>query len=114
MPVKEFDGWTPEWVTEYEYDAAGRLVRSVTRMAEPRWDERSQAEILALGRYRSLVHECGGYLPDTTAPDADERYKADEPVRCHLCTARYAAQAAHLDGPHSPHPQALMWPVRRR
>lgn len=71
--------------------------------------------MLALAEYRSMVHDaCGGYLPDTTAPDADEGYRADEPLRCHLCTARAQAAAAYLAGPHNPHPEALLWPVRRR
>jgi hypothetical protein len=111
--VKRFDGWEPEQTTVYEYDDAGRLVRAVTT-SEPAWDEQSQAEMLALAEYRAMVHDaCGGYLPDTTAADADEAYRAEKPVRCHLCTARAQAHAAYMEAP-SPHPEALLWPVRRK
>jgi hypothetical protein len=60
--------------------------------------------------YRSLVHEpCGGYLPDTTGPDAADRYVVDLPTRCEKCTAVSEAVEAHMKGDHAPHPEALLW-----
>lgn len=80
---------------------------------EVEWDEEQQAIMLALDLYRSLIHApCGGYLPDTTAAEAV--YKADIPVRCKLCTALAEAHTDHMKAPHAPHPEALLWPVRRR
>lgn len=71
--------------------------------------------MLARDLYRSLIHgPCGGYLPDTTAPEAEGTYTAESPVRCQLCTARAEAHAAHMNSPHAPHPEALLWPVMRR
>jgi hypothetical protein len=71
--------------------------------------------MLALAEYRDLLCSgCGGYLPDTTGKDAEGRFEPDLPIRCHQCTARMEACAAHMNADHSPHPQALMWPVSRR
>lgn len=102
-------------MTEHHYDRAGRLVRSVTRR-ESEWDQAERAWLIALAVYRSEVHEqCGTYLPDAIRAEDDGAFKAELPVRCHVCTARLAAQAGYLQGGgHSPHPEALLWPVVRR
>lgn len=71
--------------------------------------------MLALAEYRSLVHlGCGGYLPDTIGEAAAERYEAEPPVRCELCTARAERVKTHTSGDHAPHVEALLWPVTRR
>lgn len=68
--------------------------------------------MLALGLYRSLLHEaCGGYLPDTTARSAEDSYSARDAIRCHLCTTRLQAAVRYSD---SPQPQALMISVTQR
>lgn len=68
--------------------------------------------MLALARYRAMTCPgCGGWLPDTTDPSADDDYVIADPVRCHRCTAHEIAadRAATY-----PHPRALMLQVRRR
>lgn len=93
---------------EYEDD---RLVRSVTTR-EPEWDEEQQALMLAhLMHERLTCSGCGGHLPDTTDPKADGAYIADEPIRCHRCTAIAMRAEQYRE---SPQPQALMFPTRRR
>lgn len=70
--------------------------------------------MLALQVYRSHVHkDCGGYLPDTTDPAAEDRYEPAPPVRCHLCTARARAHQAFTENKGA-HPEAMLWPVKRR
>lgn len=114
MSVKRFDGWEPVEVTEYRYDDAGRLTESVTER-ESEWDAAERAWMLALASYQAQVHEqCGTYLPDAIRPEDDGAFRAELPTRCHICTARLAAIAAHVDGSHAPHPEALLWPVVRR
>lgn len=54
---------------------------------------------------------CGGYLPETTAADADEGYVADIPIRCHRCTAVAVQVNAYRD---AQHPHALRFPAHRR
>lgn len=108
--MKRFAGWEPIEETIHEY-AGDRLVRSVTRR-EPEWDDEERAWMLALLLYKANVHtECGHYLPDSTAPDADEGYEVDLPIRCHACTARAQALKRYED---SRHPEALLFPARRK
>lgn len=112
--MKRFDGWEPLTTTEYEYDDAGRLARAVTTR-EQEWDEHEQGWMLALAAYQAQVHgPCGSFLPDVTGAAADEQYVADTPVRCQVCTARMTAVKAYMEGRHAPHPEALMWPVKRK
>lgn len=71
--------------------------------------------MLALADYRSLVHPpCGGYLPDTVGEDAADRWQAEDPMRCELCTARAERIKTHVSGDHAPHVEALLWPTHRR
>lgn len=70
--------------------------------------------MLALSHYRQNIHDqCGGYLPDTTAPEAEDRYKAGLPIRCHQCTERLRAYERHRENS-APHIDALLFPVERR
>jgi hypothetical protein len=94
-------------VTEYEYDDAGRLVRAVTTRT-PEWDEESRAEVIAWLDYEAQqCPGCGGYLPDTTAPDAV--YSAGLPHRCKRCDAIRARQEEYTE---SIRPDALVvWPT---
>jgi hypothetical protein len=112
--VRRLDGWEPREVTRYRYDRRGRLVESVT-IREPEWDEQERGWMYALASYRQQVHEpCGTYLPDAIGEAAERAYRAELPVRCHVCTTRYAAIEAHLSGPHGAQPEALLFPVVRR
>lgn len=54
---------------------------------------------------------CGGWLVETTAPDAFDVYVVDAPHRCHRCTGIAEARDRFKD---SPHPSALRFPVRDR
>ena len=66
--------------------------------------------MLALALYRSQVGPCGHYLPHTAADDAEERYHAPEPRRCHACTAIASRAKAYVEAPHS---QALLFHAER-
>jgi hypothetical protein len=58
---------------------------------------------------RSLCSGCGGYLPETTDPENESRYKAGLPHRCHRCDAVQSRQADYRD---AKNPSALrIWPV---
>ena len=111
ISVKRFDGWEPVEVAEHEYDDSGRLVRTVTRR-EPEWDDEQRGWALAWLTYKANVHDaCGHYLPDSTAPEADEGYVVEAAIRCHACTARAQAYARYSE---SPQPEALLYAVRRK
>jgi hypothetical protein len=78
---------------------------------ESEWDDDEQALMMALALYRGRLCPRGHHLPDTTSPEAEDRYDASSPVRCHACTAlsRAAAQAKDND-----HPDALLFTAERR
>lgn len=47
--------------------------------------------MLALAQYRDLCCPgCGGWMPDTTEAEAEDRYRF-EVVRCHRCTGHSMA-----------------------
>jgi hypothetical protein len=55
---------------------------------------------------------CGGWLPETTAPEATGEYVA-RGTRCHRCTSiDEAIDRVHRDK--EPHPRALLWAAERR
>lgn len=111
ISVKRLDGWEPVEVAEHEYDDAGRLIRTVTRR-EPEWDDEQRAWMDAWLLYRSNIHEaCGHYLPDSTAPEAEDGYVSEDAIRCHACTARARAFARYSE---SQQPEALLFPVKRK
>lgn len=113
MSVRRFDGWEPRQVTRHRYDRQGRLVTSTTER-EPEWDAEQQGWMLALALYESQVHKnCGGYLPDTTAAEADGKYRADLPIRCHKCDEHLRIRDVY-EAQSTPRIEALLWPVRRR
>lgn len=104
--MKRFDGWEP--TTAYEY-RDGQLVRSVP---ETEWDEQQQAHMLALAMYRdSLCPNCRGYLPDTTAPEADDDYVCGPPHVCNRCLALDIAAGSYTE---DPHPSSLLFVAKRR
>lgn len=110
--MKRFDGWEPLEVAEHEYDG-DRLTRTLTRR-EAEWDEEERAWILAWLTYRSQVHQdCGHYLPDSAAPEAEGEYVAQLPIRCHACTAR-AQMYARVEAAGNPHIPALLFPVTKK
>lgn len=77
---------------------------------EQEWDEQQQAWMLALAECEAMsCHGCGGWLPETTAIENDERYAAPEGIRCHSCTAQSRAQQDHAKNAQYPH--AVQWPT---
>lgn len=106
---RRFDGWEPS--TVYEYDDAGRLVRSTP---ESEWSEQDRAWLLALAGYRASLCPCGCGLPaeQTLAHEDDgRRFVVSPPARCRARTALAQKQAEYQD---SPQPEALLWSVERR
>lgn len=101
MSLKRFLGWEPRHTTTYTYDDAGRLVRSVS-VAEVEWDDEQRAWMQAVVELEGKTCSgCGGFLPDTTSIDMDERYVADHPLRCHRCTAIDVRRQQVSSKPHS-------------
>ena len=95
--MKRFHGWEP--VTTFEYDDAGRLLRS---RVEAEWDDGEQTVMLALQAYRAaLCPLCGGPLSVCTAPENELKYKGGLPIRCHATTARAIAMEPYRDQPNS-------------
>jgi hypothetical protein len=69
---------------------------------ETEWDETQQAYILALAAYRRRIcGGCGGDLEETTAPENEDRYKAELPLQCHRCKEFARVQERYRDEPHS-------------
>ena len=71
-----------------------------------------------MGFEAQSCHGCGGYLPDTTHEDADGAYVADEPYRCHRCTALNRKKAEWRkefeDDKHGRFEALVLWPARKR
>lgn len=102
----------PETRTEYERDADGNIVASVS-VTESEWDEQEQAWMLALAAWRmSRCPGCGGNLAETTDPANEEQYRT-ETSRCHRCTAQ-AITAAQFQVPEVTAPQAILYTTRLR
>lgn len=92
----------------YEHDDQGRLVSSVN---EPEWDDEQQGWMIALGLYRTQMHSCGHLLGETTDPEAEGKYMAELPARCHACDALELKQDEYRD---VSRPGALVWRVVRK
>jgi len=87
----------------------GRLVSS---QPEPEWDEREQAWMLALAQYRATrCPQCSGDLAVTTAPENEEKFKAEPPMQCFRCLA---FSRSHEEYREEKHPLSLLHLVPRR
>lgn len=87
VPWRRWAGWEPAEVTTYEYDDAGRLVRSMT-VREAEWGELDRAAAMSLMDYEaSVCHGCKQPLADATDIGNEERWTAEVTARCHSCTA---------------------------
>lgn len=113
---KAINGWTPTYVTDYEYDGDGRLVRSITRQVEPEWDDHSRALAEALERYdKDCCPGCGTHSSieyESTHLTFEERF-------CGFCAdqERHARVIAERDDAETPRDKDghLAWPdVRAR
>ena len=100
-------------MTEHEYDAGGRLVRSVTTR-EAEWTEQDLAEVLALAEYRDSLCECCG-LPkaDVQVHERDAPKFIVSKRYCHARKTLLESQAGFFEGK-KPDPAhgALLWSVR--
>ncbi|MFB4285706.1 hypothetical protein ACBJ59_61340 [Nonomuraea sp. MTCD27] len=108
IPRSKLLGREPREVTVFEYDDADRLVRAIT-VREPEWLEEDRDWALAdLDDQASRCpNGCGMPLEDTTHPDNEGAYVADEPPRCHACAAVTAKKKAVGD------PTDLIFTVRK-
>lgn len=105
------DGREPVEVTEYEYDAAGRLIRAVTTR-ESEWLPEDRAEALALAAYRASLcpSGCGQPVGESTSHYEDGPEYHAKATTCRACAALAEAQRAeaeHADG------TARLWHVTR-
>lgn len=68
---KRLLGWEPTEIHEHEYDAAGRLVRTVVTR-ETEWDDVEREKAQALVEYEAEICDCGLHrsIADTD-PDMD-------------------------------------------
>lgn len=71
MSEKRLLGWEPSEIHTHEYDAAGRIVRTiVTREVE--WDDVERAKMQGLALYESQICACGMHESVAkTDPDLD-------------------------------------------
>jgi hypothetical protein len=106
VPPSQLDGREPAEVTEHEYDAAGRLIRSTTNR-ESRFTEADRAELLALAAYRAgLCPVCGGPLDVCTSHEATGPKFVASRVRCRRTDAVIVARDALQN---TQRPEALVW-----
>ncbi len=89
------------------------MVRTVTTR-EVEWDDEQRALVLAMLQVQAeTCHGCGGWLPETTADEAEGKYVADPPIRCHRCKAVNAQRDSYYEEPDIYHPDSyVMWPAR--
>ena len=81
-------------VTTYEYDHAGRVVRSTTND----WTVEDTNLVWALDQYEAGLCPGGDHHLDVTAkPEHEDAYRPKEKIRCHYCTARAVAAKATND-----------------
>lgn len=79
---------------------------------EAEWDPLEQGWMLALAMYRATrCPHCGGDLAVTTAPENEERFRAEPPLQCFRCLA-FARD--HADYSDERHPQTYLHLVPRR
>ncbi len=69
--------------------------------------------MLALDEYRAYTCTgCGGWLPETTAIDADGDFEVPPPVKCHQCVA--IAIHAEAFATNGKHPHLARWRAKRK
>lgn len=103
------DGWEAAEVTDYVYDEAGRLIRSVTTR-EAEWDDTEQGWMLALAEWeRGRCHLCGGDLTECWDRSSEGRWQVPPPIRCQRTTAIAAGRKPYENNDTVPAPHALMF-----
>lgn len=107
VPPSQFMGEARDTVTTYEYDVSGRLARAVS--CAPKWTADDQDAALDLLAYEDgLCPGCHHPLDETTMPEHEYAYAAEEAVRCHRCTTSQRA-SEHYQG--NEVPSALFIPI---
>lgn len=96
-----------EYGTRHEYDAAGRMVRSVT---ESEWTTHEIGLMLALGEYRDALCPCGCGNDVAESTNPDSKWDVPPPARCQARTALTIAQKPYET---SPQPESLLFRARR-
>jgi hypothetical protein len=80
------------------------------------WDEKERSRVLALLEYESQqCSGCGGWMPETTDPDA--RFEASPPYRCYRCDAVYRLRNSKEYSPErvkGPIEALQIWPVKKK
>jgi hypothetical protein len=71
-------------LTTYEYDEAGRLVRS---WQQSEWTEEDRALMLARDVYLATLCRCGQPKETAWHPDNDGWFEVTQTFECHACTA---------------------------
>ena len=106
VPWRRWSGWEPAEVTTYEYDDAGRLIRSTT-VREAEWNEVDRGAALALQAYEAgLCGGCGQPTSQSMDPDTQFRWRGKLLAQCHACYALGAYRDA-LEKQEQPQPQSL-------
>lgn len=108
------EGREPAETTEYEYDAAGRLVRAVTTR-ESEWTELDAAEMLAIAEYRdTLCHCCGLPKSMVLVHEKDAPRFLVSKRYCHARRTLIESQQAFTENGKNVKPahDALQWSVR--
>lgn len=80
MSERRLLGWEPTEYHDHEYDAAGRLLRTVVTR-EPEWDDYEREKLAALVQYEAEICACG--LHESVA-DEDPDLELT-PRRCPVC-----------------------------
>lgn len=86
-------------VTTYQYDHAGRIVRTETSG----WTGPDREAVLALLNYEAgLCPGCNHPLAETTRVEHTAAYRPEPPIRCHFCTTQAAMAKTQSEDEKSP------------
>lgn len=81
-------------------------------MAEPEWDQETRSLALGLDSL-DVCPICGGLAAECMAPEHQDDWVAEDPIRCHRETARLFKQKGYSEEA-NPAVAALAWPVHLR
>lgn len=69
--------------------------------------------MLALLYLEEQTCRCGGFIPETTAPENEGRYRPKPPIRCHRCDALNAAMEADASERGRQDPAVVLFPIEK-
>lgn len=99
-------------MTEFEYDAEDRIIRTVTTR-EPEWTEQDRAEILALGVYEASRCPCGCGLDAIDAQNPSVEFEISQST-CNARLALLEAQRGANEHRGSENAPARLWRIEKR